>query len=69
MRPTIGIPSSTARWMARAMVSPSAVPIAPRCFPPSRLNQLTVRPSISRTSATAAVLRCPKTGVGAVTRW
>ena len=69
MRPTIGMPSSTARRRARVIVSPSGVPMAPRCLPPSRLNQLTVRPSISRTSATAAVLRCPKTGVDAVTRW
>ena len=38
---------------------PRRVPMAPRCLPPSRLNQLTVRPSISRTSAAAAVLRCP----------
>ena len=44
--------------------------MAPRCFPPSRLNQLTVRPSISRIDADRASLRCPKTGVGgAVTRW
>ena len=43
--------------------APSAVPIAPRCLPPSRLNQLTVRPSISRTTASTAALRCPKTGV------
>ncbi len=62
-RPTIGIPSSMARRTARSIASPSALPIAPRCLPPSRLNQLTWRPSRSRRQASTAVLRCPKTGV------
>ena len=62
MRPTIGRPSSTARCTARSMASPSAVPMAPRCVPPSRLNQLTIRPSTSRMEASTAALRCPNTG-------
>ena len=57
-----------ARRTARSIVSPSAVPIAPRCFPPSRLNQLTWRPSRSRRQASTAVLRCPKTGVAVARR-
>ena len=41
------------------MASPSPVPMAPERFPPSRLNQVIVRPSISRIEASTAALRCP----------
>ena len=64
--PTTGMPSSIGEARRRARcASPSGGPIAPRCLPPSRRNQLTVRPSISRERArSTASLRCPKTGVG-----
>src|SRR5262245_38871387 len=60
--PTTGTPSSIPRRTARSMASPSATPIAPRCLPPSRRNQLTVRPWRSDRAADTASLRSVVTG-------
>src|SRR6266496_2615077 len=64
--PTMGTPSSTPRRTARSRASPSATPIAPRCLPPSRRNQLTVRPCRSESAAVTASLRCVITGAAGV---
>ena len=42
--------------------APSAVPIAPRCLPPSRRNQLTGRPSSSRSDADDRGAAMPEDG-------
>src|SRR2546430_8737108 len=64
--PTTGTPSSTPRRTARSRASPSATPIAPRCLPPSRRNQLTVRPCRSESAAVTASLRWAITGAAGV---
>src|SRR5262245_10753295 len=64
--PTTGTPSSMPSRTARSSASPSATPIAPRCLPPSSLNQLTVRPCRSERAAVTASLRCVITGATGV---
>src|SRR5262252_679598 len=64
--PTTGTPSSTPSRTARSSASPSATPMAPRCLPPSRRNQLIVRPCRSEREAVTASLRCVITGATGV---
>src|SRR5439155_27094904 len=64
--PTTGTRSSMPSRTARSSASPSATPIAPRCLPPSRRNQLTVRPCRSERAALTASLRCAITGAAGV---